>query len=63
MAVVGVVECVWDPQSPFRGWQEPAAGEGVTPYYRHLSQVAGYGAEQASAVDGGAAVRGRGTSR
>lgn len=33
------VECFWDPDARFRGWQ--ASGDGVTPYERYLREVIG----------------------
>jgi hypothetical protein len=37
----GTYECFWDPRSLFRGWQRPASG-GSTPYYKYLTEVAGF---------------------
>jgi hypothetical protein len=34
-------ECFWDPGALFRGWQRPASG-GSTPYYKYLTEVAGF---------------------
>ena len=35
----GALECFWDEDARFRGWQ--GAGHGVTPYARYLREVAG----------------------
>jgi hypothetical protein len=34
------VECIWDPQARFKGWQSGVAG--VTGYFRYLTEIAGF---------------------
>lgn len=39
---VGVVECFWDSDRPFRGWQADTIGTAATPYARYLDEIAGF---------------------
>lgn len=39
---VGVMECFWDIDRPFRGWQADTVGTAATPYARYLDEIAGF---------------------
>jgi hypothetical protein len=36
------VECLWDPDRPFRGWQLRRVGSDPSPYGRYLREIAGF---------------------
>ena len=38
----GTVECLWDPDRPFRGWQLERVGNDPSPYGRYLREIAGF---------------------